>query len=108
MGFEARAKGPGYCGGILHAKPYDETKATIQLTKEGKEMTQVDVRVGTVGDREKSEIIYAKIVKELEPKQELFDTKPAPFRPWDSNTTMLRLHSDSRTELCHHRIWKPK
>jgi hypothetical protein len=52
-------------GGTIEARRSDSTLIKIRLTPVGNDDTSISVRVGTWGDREKSELIHKAIRKEL-------------------------------------------
>ena len=54
-----------YFGGLVKGIMHDGTKVTIKLKRESDTSTEVAVRVGVFGDREKSETIHAKIAQKF-------------------------------------------
>jgi hypothetical protein len=54
-----------YFGGLVKGIMHDGTKVTVQLKRESESSTEVGVRVGIFGDKEKSETIHAKIAQEF-------------------------------------------
>ena len=52
-------------GGTIEARRSDSTLIKIRLTPVGDRDTSISVRVGTWGDREKSELVHNAIRKEL-------------------------------------------
>jgi hypothetical protein len=52
-------------GGAIEARRADGTMVKIRLTPVGERDTAIGVRVGTWGNREKSEIVHSAIRKEL-------------------------------------------
>ncbi|MCK5202571.1 MAG: DUF3568 family protein, partial [Desulfobacterales bacterium] len=51
--------------GVIKGKMADEKSFEINLKRLGDNLTEVGVRIGTFGDREKSEAIHAKIHSKL-------------------------------------------
>ncbi len=52
-------------GGTIEVRRFDGTLIKIRLTPMGERDTSISVRVGTWGDREKSELVHNAIRKEL-------------------------------------------
>jgi hypothetical protein len=52
-------------GGEIKGKMADGTSFTIELKRQGEKSTEVGVRIGTFGDRVKSEAIHDKILSKL-------------------------------------------
>ena len=54
-----------YFGGLVKGIMHDGTQVTIKLMRESDSSTEVGVRVGVFGDREKSETIHARIAQQF-------------------------------------------
>jgi len=52
-------------GGVIEGKMADGKDFTINVKRLGEKMTEVGVRIGTFGDRDKSEAIHDKILSKL-------------------------------------------
>ncbi len=57
-----------YFGGLIEGIMHDGTKVTIKLKRLSDNLTEVGVRVGSFGDRAKSETIHDKIAEKFKKK----------------------------------------
>jgi hypothetical protein len=65
LGVASNVKERDYFGGLIKAIMHDGTEVNIKLTRLTDNSTEVAVRVGVFGDREKSELIHDKIAEKF-------------------------------------------